>query len=216
MYLFYDLAVKLLTSIQSSLHGIEDDQYYLFEVAEFCAALSDMNPNEMEVIGNSSNTIVTTGLSDGVRVEILKLFRSVLTHPVASSLNELRVEPMGSLQRKIFLEEGCVVHCMGKPMERSSSSSSEEEAVVETVALSVVRPPPPASAASAVGTEGGDGGGGGSGRRHSLKMALETMKSTHDTKTYATGVGTLIKILDNIISNANVRTSYEIHDIWSV
>jgi len=110
-----DLAIKLLTSIQSSLQGSEDDRDYLFEVAEFCSALADMNPNEMEVIGSNNNPIITAGISDGVRVEILKLLWAVLTYPGASSLkcyeilknyvtNELRVEPMGTLQRQIFLE----------------------------------------------------------------------------------------------------------------
>ena len=110
-----DLAIKLLTSIQSSLHSSEDDRDYLFEVAEFCSALADMNPNEMEGIGSNNNPVITAGISDGVRVKILKLLWAVLTHPGASSLkcyeilknyvtNELRVEPMGTSQRHIFLE----------------------------------------------------------------------------------------------------------------
>jgi len=112
-----ELAIKLLTSIQSSLHESEDKHDYLFEVAEFCSALADMNPNDMEGGGNVNNSHnpVHGGVSDEVRVEILKLLWAVLTHPGASSLksyeilktsvtNELRVEPMGTLQRHTFLE----------------------------------------------------------------------------------------------------------------
>ena len=107
-----NLAKPLLTSIQDSLHEIDDNRDCLFEVAEFCSALASANPMEME--GGSSHNVAST-TSDGVRSEILKLLWGVLTHPDSSSLkyydhlknyvsNELRVEPLGTSQREAFME----------------------------------------------------------------------------------------------------------------
>jgi len=55
-------------------------------VADFCSALADMSPSEMETIDSNNNHIITAGISDGVRVEILKLLWAVLTNTGASSL----------------------------------------------------------------------------------------------------------------------------------
>lgn len=105
-----------------------------------------------------------------------------------------------------LLEDGCVVHCMGKPQISSAqpqqtpashSSESSAAASASAAAPSVVRPPPNAAAAAVPAATTVINAAGG----HPLTVALETIKSNHDANTYSTGVATLLKLLDNIISH---------------
>lgn len=93
-----DLAVNLLCIIGDSS---EDS---LYEVAEFCSALA-----------NACESAHTLPLLDETRRVLLQLLWKVLTHPDAYSLksydhikafmtNELRVEPLGSMERQGFIE----------------------------------------------------------------------------------------------------------------
>lgn len=114
----------------------------------------------------------------------------------------------GNVVKEFLLEDGCVVHCMGKPSQPSSitdasasspsndSTLASASASASAVAPSVVRPPPNnnTNAANSNANTAGNGG-------HPLKSALETMKSNNEATSYSTGVATLIKLLNNIISH---------------
>ena len=108
------LAIPLLSAIQDSLRASNDKRDYLFEVAEFCAALASMNDANVDPQNVNMNNPISPALSDEVRAEALKLVWNILIHPEASSLktydklkafvtNELKIEPMGRKHRETFL-----------------------------------------------------------------------------------------------------------------
>ena len=105
----------------------------MFEVAEFCAALANTNNPEPD-----SNTRFI--LTDNVWTEVLSLLWEILSHPEAFSLkpydriksyvtNELRVEPVGKINR-----QKCLESC------KAALTKNATDAVVdEAVALGIVK-----------------------------------------------------------------------------
>ena len=97
------------------------------------------------------------------------------------------------------LEDGCVVHCMGKP---SPSSSVVSPSVPSTAASSsagsvvVMSPSPPAAAAPSVTPATTTSN---TSNQHPLKKALESMKKKHSGGEYTTALSTIAKLLSNII-----------------
>eukprot|EP00814_Leptocylindrus_danicus_P009486 CAMPEP_0116046932 /NCGR_PEP_ID=MMETSP0321-20121206/28569_1 /TAXON_ID=163516 /ORGANISM="Leptocylindrus danicus var. danicus, Strain B650" /LENGTH=3883 /DNA_ID=CAMNT_0003528673 /DNA_START=195 /DNA_END=11846 /DNA_ORIENTATION=+ len=129
-----DLAIELLSAVQAtlrqSLHNAAGNDN-LLEVAEFCHALATADDttssststttttssNADPSNSNHTNTNNTGGggVSDIVRTEVLKLLWSILTHAQSDTLQhydtlkhyittELRVEPMGTQHREVFLQ----------------------------------------------------------------------------------------------------------------
>jgi hypothetical protein len=126
-----DLAIQLLHSIQSSLRESVHKSDHLFEVAEFCSTLANLN---------LSDHLEATAV-DEVRTEVLKLLWAVLAHPSASSLkcydklkayvtSELRIEPTGTTQRKTFL-----LSCKEALYKNSTSASVDEELALRMINL---------------------------------------------------------------------------------
>lgn len=114
-YLPNSLAIPLLSAIQESLSESNDEKDYLFEVAEFCAALASINDMNVETGNSNMNNMVSPNISEEVRSESLKLVWKILIHPDANTLkthdklqtfvtNELKVEPMGRDHRESFLK----------------------------------------------------------------------------------------------------------------
>ena len=138
------LAIPLLSAIQESLRKSDNKKDYLFEVAEFCAALSSMNDMSIESGNVNSNIVKGPSISDEVRAEALKLVWNILIHPEASMLknhdnlktfvtNELKVEPMGRQHRESFL-----LSCKDV-LNANSLISSHSDSFDEALALRMVK-----------------------------------------------------------------------------
>jgi hypothetical protein len=90
------------------------------------------------------------------------------------------------------LEDGTVLHCMGKPEVGESPPVSAAGAPVASAAGAQVTIQPASNlAAAAAGTNAGN----------SLQAAFATLRSNNPPQAYATAVTTLDKILNNIVSN---------------
>jgi hypothetical protein len=132
-YLPDALSIHLLTTVQQSLgDGSESNQ--LFEVAEFCSTLAGGNPDS-----NADSGYMY--FNDEVRAVVLKLLWGVLTHTEAHTLkcyqnlklyvtHELRVEPMGTMQRESFLE-----FCKKDLRSNSTTNQTDEGAALRMVNL---------------------------------------------------------------------------------
>jgi hypothetical protein len=142
-----DLATPLLTAIQKSLKDSTMKHDYLFEVAEFCSALATTNRPDVDVRSSTAKTGNRLPLlPDAIRAEILKLLWAVLTHPEASTLKvydqlksyvtfEVRVEPMGTLYRKDFLDS-----CKQALLSNAKrTTTTGEEKIDEVLALRMVK-----------------------------------------------------------------------------
>eukprot|EP00816_Leptocylindrus_hargravesii_P003383 CAMPEP_0196807370 /NCGR_PEP_ID=MMETSP1362-20130617/7352_1 /TAXON_ID=163516 /ORGANISM="Leptocylindrus danicus, Strain CCMP1856" /LENGTH=3994 /DNA_ID=CAMNT_0042181271 /DNA_START=105 /DNA_END=12089 /DNA_ORIENTATION=- len=146
-----DLAIELLSAVQATLRqqssqGGAGNDNNLLEVAEFCHALATAD-NDTTSSSNTSNNATTSsdphnhsnnntgngGVSDIVRTEVLKLLWSILTHAQSDTLQhydalkhyitaELRVEPMGTQHREVFLQT-----CIDVLQQSSSVSSSSND-----------------------------------------------------------------------------------------
>ena len=98
------------------------------------------------------------------------------------------------------LEEGSVIHCMGKPVETpiASAANASTNSNTATTAGSTVTPPAasasaaPAPASSATATAS---------TPSSLSSALLKIKNSHPPTEYKTAINTLLKILSNVINN---------------
>ena len=96
------------------------------------------------------------------------------------------------------LEDGSVLHCMGKPEETApapttttaTATASAAGAVAYAGAQVTLQPGATANAAAAAATTD-----------NSLQAALEILRSNHSPQVYATAVTTLDKILSNIIQH---------------
>lgn len=89
------------------------------------------------------------------------------------------------------LEDGCVLHCMGKPAaggQNTAATSGVAAAAAPTAAGSSVSFLPP-TAPTAAAAAGGD----------SLQAALNTLRSSNSPSVYLTAVTTLEKILSNCV-----------------
>ena len=141
------LAIQLLSTIMESLRNSTPKEDYMFEVAEFCAALANANTLEAENTNNNNNNNNNNTpfvLSDEVRAEVLNLLWEILSHPEASCLkpydriktyvtNELRVEPMGKVHREKFLES-----CKDA-LQKNGMHDGTTDVVDEAVALGMVK-----------------------------------------------------------------------------
>lgn len=95
------------------------------------------------------------------------------------------------------LEDGCVVHCMGKP---AAVPSVPSPAAINTSSFgvgSVVTPPPVAAASN---NNSSNNTSSSSSNQHPLKAALEEMKKKHSDSEYNTALTTIAKLLSNIIN----------------
>jgi ubiquitin carboxyl-terminal hydrolase 9/24 len=136
-----EMAVTLLTHVQMSLRSSTEKRDYMPEVAEFCSALAASAP----VDAKTGQPLGMHGISDKVRNEILHLMWSLLTHTDASSLksydhlkryvaNELRVEPTGAENRKVFLAS-CTTRLSMNANRKPGSGPVDELHVLRTVKL---------------------------------------------------------------------------------
>ena len=101
------------------------------------------------------------------------------------------------------LEDGCVVHCMGKPATTSANTSAatSTSATSGNSIGSVVTPPSATAgdvAAAPVASTNSN-----QSQNQPLTVALEGMKANHSISEYTTALNTISKILSNIISNPN-------------
>lgn len=127
------LAVELITIVQQSL-GSGNDSSHLNEVADFCSTLAGGNPD----------SVVESGymyFHEDVRVVILNLFWAILTHSEAHTLKcyksiksyvmqELRTEPMGTIQRKAFLQQ-----CKKSLISNCTDTQTDETEALRVVSL---------------------------------------------------------------------------------
>lgn len=99
------------------------------------------------------------------------------------------------------LEDGSVLHCMGKPVENAAPApsaaapSSNAAPATGAAALPSVNLIPPAAAAAATSMTGGNSSG------DPLAQALQTMRASNPPQVYKTAVETLEKLLAKIIEN---------------
>ncbi len=119
-----DLAIDLLNTIRNSCSDS------LFEVAEFCSTLAASGEDDAIMY-----------FSDEVRSILLQLLWAVLTNPDAASLKcyddikyfmtqELRIEPIGTKQRQIFLDS-----CKSALKNNSQSNDCDEFSALRMVRL---------------------------------------------------------------------------------
>ena len=111
----------------------------------------------------------------------------------------------GNVVEDFKIEDGCVLHCMGKPAAITTSASNAAAAVSSAAihsAGSVVTPPVSASTAvptvvptatAATTTT--------SNNAHPLKISLQAMKNNHTNAEYTTALNTISKLLSNIMNN---------------
>jgi len=92
------------------------------------------------------------------------------------------------------MEDGCVLHCMGKPEVQQQQSSSSSAAVVSGSSVSVREGNSSSTTTAAVSQPTLT-------TRDPLEIALNTLRSSNSQDAYLTGVTTLGKILGNITSN---------------
>lgn len=92
------------------------------------------------------------------------------------------------------LENDCVLHCMGKPVESAPAASAPASTPSAAAAGSSVSFLPPAAAAPMNNTSTSASAGG-----DSLQDALNTLRSSNSASDYLTAVSTLEKILSNCI-----------------
>ena len=100
------------------------------------------------------------------------------------------------------LEDGCVVHCLGKPSTLTTTASTPPATVAPvaaataTAGASVTAPPATSAAAAATASS--------SSTADALTAALERLKAENDPSTFLTAVTTLSKVIDNIVSHPMV------------
>eukprot|EP00586_Coscinodiscus_wailesii_P005091 CAMPEP_0172488534 /NCGR_PEP_ID=MMETSP1066-20121228/18094_1 /TAXON_ID=671091 /ORGANISM="Coscinodiscus wailesii, Strain CCMP2513" /LENGTH=369 /DNA_ID=CAMNT_0013255811 /DNA_START=182 /DNA_END=1288 /DNA_ORIENTATION=+ len=92
------------------------------------------------------------------------------------------------------LEDGCVVHCMGKPSSSGDAVSVAAPAAVAAAGPSISLPSTAATTPAAVSSTP-------SSTSSSLTTALQTLQSQNTPSDYTTAVTTLSKILTNITSH---------------
>ena len=95
------------------------------------------------------------------------------------------------------LEDDCVLHCMGKPVESQETASAAATATPATSTVpagsSVSFRPQPAAAPAALSAAGGG--------QDPLQAALNTLRSSNSASVYLTAVTTLDKVLSNCIDH---------------
>ena len=130
-----DLAIPLLRAVQTTLDESTGEKDHLPEVAEFCSLLASGSLTDVKA--NAGKT-----LRNDVRVEVLNLLWSILTHPEASTLKsydtirsyvtyELKIEPNGKEHRERFLRS-----CLASLAQNARATSVAES---ETQALRMVK-----------------------------------------------------------------------------
>ncbi|VEU44455.1 unnamed protein product [Pseudo-nitzschia multistriata] len=121
---------------------------------------------------------------------------------------------IGDVVAEFKLEEDSVLHCMGKPVpaggaavsaSASASASSGAAAASESPRVHARSAVPPLSTATAASVATAAAAAGGSppsgGASDPLGLALERLRSGNPPSVYATAVGTLGKVLGNIVSH---------------
>lgn len=109
------------------------------------------------------------------------------------------------------LEDGSVIHCIGKPTStasvvatsnnNNSSTANLDSGNSTTVSAGSFVTPPPSNSATATVTRSNELTTSENNGQHPLTQALQTMKSNHPQSEYATALNTISKILSNIINN---------------
>ena len=123
-------------------------------------------------------------------------------------------DSISSVTTEYKLEEGSVLHCMGKPVEDSSNSTTESASAAATTPDTTTVPnrtvvPPlstatttPVVAAPSAAAASSTSASFASNRGHNpLSNALMRLKQNNPLSVYATAVGTLDKVLTNIVNN---------------
>lgn len=131
--------------------------------------------------------------SDATTIPLTSI-RLIFRGKIIPSLEE------GNVVESFKLEDGCVVHCMGKPAAPAANTSVPASSSVNSTG-SVVTPPSTAAASSASASIATSNTLNGLNEKHPLTSALEGMKSHHSSSEYTTALNTISKILSNIISN---------------
>jgi len=129
----------------------------------------------------------------------LKCLISQVTH---IPLHELKLifkgriiadKPTGQVVQEFKLEDGCVIHCMGKPSETRPESHGSDENLSSTLPVTAI-PPAPSSTTTNPQQE-----------QDMPMMAVESaaavLLQANSPNTYLTALTTLDKILENIITH---------------
>lgn len=131
--------------------------------------------------------------SKQLRVQVSEATKIPLTTLKVIVRGRLVADDDSSMVESFKLEEGSVLHCMGKPVKDEELPAP---ALVASTASTVsIGQPVAASVASSASTPVPSPSG------SSLQAALATMRSLNSPTDYLTGVSTLDKILSNIASH---------------
>lgn len=154
-------------------------------------------PIEVENGASAKDLFDVASIATNIPVTGMKLiFRGRI---IASKNDEI------SVMEEFKLEEGSVIHCMGKPIETlpsvavaaatSTRVSNSNAPSASTSGSTVTIPPPAASAAAAASTNSITQA------PSSLTAALNKIKTSYSASDYKTALTTLSKLLSNVIQN---------------
>ena len=93
------------------------------------------------------------------------------------------------------VEDGCVIHCLGKPVAPTKIPESSGVSVGTTATVS--------TPSVAVASSSSDGNRTSNNQSPSLEGAMKTLKTQNAASIYTTALTTLLKVISNILSNPN-------------
>jgi hypothetical protein len=157
-----------------------------------------------------------------ITVEVLSTTPSEL-HRLASTETKIppetlklifrgRLIPKDDVEKKVVeafnLEDGCVIHCMGKPTvstavdsQVASTTTSTPTITQPSIIPASVIPPAATTQSSNTSIPANTNNINHGSNSNALSQALQSMKTNHDATTYKTAVQTLSKIINNIVQN---------------
>ena len=154
-------------------------------------------PIEVENGASAKDLFDVASLATNIPVTGMKLiFRGRI---IASKNDEI------SVMEEFKLEEGSVIHCMGKPIESLPSvavaAATNSNASSASTSGSTVTIPPPAAAAASAAAAAAASTNSTTQAPSSLTAALNKIKTSYSASDYKTALTTLSKLLSNVIQN---------------
>jgi len=151
-----------------------------------------------------SSPRITETISKNLKASELRAIAANSTHiPLASIKLIFRGRIIQNDEKGITdysVEDGCVVHCLGKPVSPSDSSGSYATSGIVTgsytgaTTTTVSTPSVPSSSLTATLPVAAD---------TTVEVALQNLKSQNTAAVYSTALSTLSKVISNILSNAS-------------